>query len=226
MASQCPSPWTWVWLDSRSWWWTGRPGVLRFMGSQFLWKYQFLVMFMYVLKKKRGGGMSQGKSHSTDIYKWLLSTRHGSMHLNAWKCQVKQNQYFVYWKILTAFQFSSVQSLSRARLFATPWITARQASLSITNSRSLLRLMSIESVMPSSRLILCRDHLSKWHLKERSPAELFQAGILSPGSSLCEIPDPVELRLLGLMLSRLCPSCEIWDDFYVVYIFIYTITYV
>ena len=51
-------------------------------------------------------------------------------------------------------QFSSVQSLSRVRLFATPWITARQASLSIINSRSSLKLMSIESVMPSSHLIL------------------------------------------------------------------------
>ena len=52
-------------------------------------------------------------------------------------------------------QFSSVQSLSRVRLFATPWIAARQASLSITNSQSSLRLRSIESVMPSSHLILC-----------------------------------------------------------------------
>ena len=55
--------------------------------------------------------------------------------------------------------FSSVQSLSRVQLFATPWIAARQASLSITNSRSLLKLMSIESVMPSSHLILCRPLL-------------------------------------------------------------------
>ena len=55
--------------------------------------------------------------------------------------------------------FSSVQSLSRVRLFATPWIAARQASLSITNSQSLPRLMSIESVMPSSHLILCRPLL-------------------------------------------------------------------
>ena len=54
---------------------------------------------------------------------------------------------------------SSVQSLSRVRLFATPWIAARQASLSITNSRSSLRLMSIESVMPSSHLILSRPPL-------------------------------------------------------------------
>ena len=57
--------------------------------------------------------------------------------------------------LIKIVQFSSVQSLSRVRLFVTPWITARQASLSITNSRSSPRLMSIESVMPSSHLILC-----------------------------------------------------------------------
>ena len=51
--------------------------------------------------------------------------------------------------------FSSVQLLSRVQLFATPWTTARQGSLSITNSRRLLKLMSIESVMPSNHLILC-----------------------------------------------------------------------
>ena len=56
-------------------------------------------------------------------------------------------------------QFSAVQSLSRVRLFATSWITARQASLCITISQSSLRLMSIESVMPSSHLILCRPLL-------------------------------------------------------------------
>ena len=54
---------------------------------------------------------------------------------------------------------SSVQSLNRVRLFATPWIAARQASPSITNSRSSPKLMSIESVMPSSHLILCRPLL-------------------------------------------------------------------
>ena len=56
-------------------------------------------------------------------------------------------------------QIRSDQSLSRVRLFATPWITARQASLSVTNSRSSLRLTSIESLMPSSHLILCRPLL-------------------------------------------------------------------
>ena len=52
-------------------------------------------------------------------------------------------------------QFSSIQSLSRVQLFATPWTTARQASLSITNFQSLPKLLSIELVMPSNHLILC-----------------------------------------------------------------------
>ena len=54
---------------------------------------------------------------------------------------------------------ASVQSLSRVRLFVTPWTAAHQASLSISNSQSLLRFMSIESVMPSSHLILCHPFL-------------------------------------------------------------------
>ena len=55
--------------------------------------------------------------------------------------------------------FRSVQLLGRVQLFATPWTAARQASLSMTNSQSLPKLMSIESVMPSSHLILCRPLL-------------------------------------------------------------------
>ena len=61
--------------------------------------------------------------------------------------------------VLVKLQFSSVQSLSCVWLFATPWIAARQASLSITSSQSSLKLTSIESVMPSSHLILCRPLL-------------------------------------------------------------------
>ena len=57
--------------------------------------------------------------------------------------------------LISYLGFSSVQSLSHVRLFATPWTTACQASLSITNYWSSLRLMSIESMMPSSHLILC-----------------------------------------------------------------------
>ena len=64
---------------------------------------------------------------------------------------------FIY--IIPLIQFSSVQLLSRVRLFVTPWIAASQASLSITNSRSSLRPTSIESVIPSSHLILGRPLL-------------------------------------------------------------------
>ena len=60
---------------------------------------------------------------------------------------------------LNLLPFSSVHSLSHVQLFVTPWIAAHQASLSITNSRSSLRLTFIKSVMPSSCLILCRPLL-------------------------------------------------------------------
>ena len=56
-------------------------------------------------------------------------------------------------------QFNSIQLLSHVWLFATPWTATRQASVSITNSQSLLKLMSIESVMPSNHLILCHPLL-------------------------------------------------------------------
>ena len=69
---------------------------------------------------------------------------------------MKRKAFLTFQYINKVIQFSSVQSLSRVQLFVTPWITARQASLSITNSWSSLRLTSIESVMPSSHLIFCR----------------------------------------------------------------------
>ena len=86
---------------------------------------------------------------STLIY-WAVDV--GSqlgLHLGLWSKLLQGDVGFHWWA------FSSVQSLSRVWLFVTPWITAHQASLSITNSRSSLRLTSIESVMPSSHLILC-----------------------------------------------------------------------
>ena len=72
-------------------------------------------------------------------------------------------QFFINFMLsfsLNPSSVTSVQSLSHVWLFVTPWIVARQASLSITNSRSSLRLSSIESVMPSSHLILCRPLLN------------------------------------------------------------------
>ena len=69
------------------------------------------------------------------------------------------NKLHLFTPILVLTLISSVHSLSCVRLFATPWTVACQASLSITNSRSLLKFMSIKSVMPSNHLILCRPFL-------------------------------------------------------------------
>ena len=69
-----------------------------------------------------------------------------------WIIYISCKQIF---NITNVFQFSSVQSLSHVKFSATPWTATHQASLSITNSQSLLKLMPIESVMPSNHLILC-----------------------------------------------------------------------
>ena len=73
---------------------------------------------------------------------------------------------------------SSVQSLSRVRLFVTPWTAARQAFLSITNSRSLPKIMSIDSVMPSNHLIF-------WHLLLLPPSIFPSIRVFSNESALC-----------------------------------------
>ena len=92
------------------------------------------------------GGQSTGVSASTSV---------PPMNTQDWSPLRWTGWIFLQSKGLSIYQIRSDQSLSRFRLFSTPWITACQASLSITNSRSSLRLTSIESVMPSSHLILC-----------------------------------------------------------------------
>ena len=100
---------------------------------------------------------------SMPINKILLSHRHyHSLYICLWLL-LNCNSRAQYWQqrsnvVLSSMHIVvsvSVQSFSHVWLFVTPWTTARQASLSITNSRSLLKLMSIESVMPSNHLILC-----------------------------------------------------------------------
>ena len=90
-------------------------------------------------------------------FQWMVRTIYDDRELEKSINPYKIYKYSVCpWNdVQPHYSFSSVQSLSRVRLFATPWIAARQASLSNTNSRSSLRLTSIESVMPSSHLILC-----------------------------------------------------------------------
>ena len=74
-------------------------------------------------------------------------------------CQAKISNLSFKNDVFWYFKLTSVQSLTCVRLFATPWTAACQASLSITNSQSLLKLMSIESTMPSNHLILCHPLL-------------------------------------------------------------------
>ena len=87
-------------------------------------------------------------------------------------------KWYTFSRICTSVQFSSVQLLSRVQLFAIPWIAARQASLSTTNSRSSLRLKSIQSVMPSSHLIL-------WHCLLLLPSIPPSIRVFSNESTLC-----------------------------------------
>ena len=74
----------------------------------------------------------------------------------SWSNEVFSQEQILTFENQSSVQFSSVQLLSRVQLFVTPWIAARQASLSITSSQISLKLMSMESVMPSNHLILCR----------------------------------------------------------------------
>ena len=95
-------------------------------------------------------GVNSGLFFYSSLSGWK-NFSHWLMVAQWWRIRLQEMQ------VLT--RLSSVQSLSRILLFATRWIAARQASLSITNSRSSLRLTSVESVMPSSHLILCRPLL-------------------------------------------------------------------
>jgi len=106
---------------------------------------------------------------------------------------------------LAKYGISSVQSLSHIQLFATPWTVARQASLSITNSQSLLKLMSLELVMPSNNLILCHP---LFLLPQSFPAsgsfqmsQFFESGGQSIGVSASASVLPMNIQdrfLLGL----------------------------
>ena len=93
------------------------------------------------------------QNSSTRVHKWALK--------GSWNKQQKSHVDFRCGSLKATkwHQFSLVQSLSRVWLFVTPWTAVRQASLSITNSQSLHKLMSIESVMSSNHLILCHPHL-------------------------------------------------------------------
>ena len=95
-------------------------------------------------------GKSHGQRRLADYSTWSLKESDTTEHT----CPM-----LIYLNMGPSESLSSVQLLSRVQLFATPWTAPHQASLSITNSQSLLKLMSIESVMPSNHLILCHPLL-------------------------------------------------------------------
>ena len=98
---------------------------------------------------------------------WIQKNRSTEPSSNCWTTQCWATKMVVVFKLPSLGVVSSVQLLSRVWFFAIPWIAARQASLSVINSQSLLKLMSIESVMPSNHLILCRTLL---HLPSMFPS--------------------------------------------------------
>ena len=122
------------------------------------WRYSIYV-YRTAQQTETGRTDRQQKQDPTTRCLWKTHFRSRTQtgwKAKGWKIQTTQTRRKS-WSYHT--QFSSVQSLSHVQLFATPWMAAHQASLSITDSRSSLKLMSMESVMPSSHLILCRPLL-------------------------------------------------------------------
>ena len=119
------------------------------------WKLEKYVSYTYHHIHKLCDAFFSG--HSIRVLPQLLSAHQSTDEKKTVAAVMKTQNSQARWDFifnLVSFQFSSVQSLSPVRLFATPWAAACQASLSITNSESLLKLMSIELMMPSNRLIL------------------------------------------------------------------------
>ena len=147
MASQ--TRWTWVWVNSGSWWWTGRPGVLQSKGSQSVghsWATEVNSTYLCYCKFFLSSFETQ-----IILVASCLFYHPQLCFLSTWQPSFEMFASVPHFP----FQFTSVQLLSPVWLLAIPWTAARQASLSTTNSWSLLKLMPIKSVMPFNHLILC-----------------------------------------------------------------------
>ena len=168
LGRQCPSPVKPCWEDVASWWSQNVGTGCAVLGCSL---YPTLcdprdcsLLGSFVHGSSPGKNIGVG-CHGPGVF--LTQGLNPGLQQCRWNLYQVTRDFCIGYKIsnsgsffiLPFCLFSSVQSLSHVRLFVTPWIAARQASLSITNSRSLLKLMSIESVMPSSHFILCRPLL-------------------------------------------------------------------
>ena len=134
---------TWVWADPGGWWWTGKPGVLQSVGSQ-------RVGHNWATELNRTNGLPQWLRGKESACQYNIHKRCGFdswVGKNPWSRKWQSSPVFLPQKFHGQRSLSSVQSLSRVQLFATPWTAACQASVTITNSQSLLKFMSIVSVM-------------------------------------------------------------------------------
>ena len=112
--------------------------------------------FLSAMRDFKWASLLTSRSARLSSYRKDRRTGAPLLEIHASKDQIL---YSFAWAAIIKYHRLTVQSLSHVHLFATPWAAARQASLSFTTSQSLLKLMSIESVMPSSHLILCRPLL-------------------------------------------------------------------
>ena len=142
-------------------------------------------------------------SQHQGLFKWV-----GSLHqvANVLELQLQHQSFQKTLRTDLLYSVTSVQSFSHVQLFATPWTAVRQASLSITNSWSLLKLMSTESVMPSNHLILCRPLLlplsifPSIRVFSNEPVLCQSIGVSASASAGSVVGDILQKLILWIML--------------------------
>ena len=148
--------------------------------------YHNLIELHEPLKAENIHGLEAEEEYGRKVSQRHSSLEKGSMLAGSEMQQTRVRTERSLQQVKMAPSWSSVQPLSCVRLFATPWTEAHQASLSIINSQSLLKLMSIESVMPSNHLILCCPLLLMPPVRKLGP-QYYNHKELNPEKSLNEL---------------------------------------